>query len=235
MELQPAGGGLDHWGSGFRRRQGRPSPFALFGSVLLHVGVVAAFWFAGVQLHRDIPEFVQYQVKLFSPPPTVEGPPTPVEQTTTPVVVPPAPEPVKTPVKETPKTQAAVPQKVESKPAEPKPATGKDAVQSPVGGEGIDVAIEGQEFPYPEYLEGIIMQLYRYFRGEGKLSADVVFYIRRDGSAGGIQVVRGSGNFRFDLAAIEAVEQAGRAKAFGPLPKDWQGDRLYIKNTFAPR
>jgi len=61
-----------------------------------------------------------------------------------------------------------------------------------------------------------------------------VFYINRDGSAGGIDVTRKSGNFRFDLQVHEAVEQAGRARAFGPLPDDWQGNRLYIMNTFAP-
>src|SRR5690606_30049886 len=101
----------------------------------------------------------------------------------------------------------------------------------------IDIAMEGQDFPFPDYLNRIVLELYRYFlwNGASNLSAEVVFYIRRDGSVGGIDVVRGSGNFRFDLQAIEAVEQAGRAKAFGPLPEDWQGDRLFIRNTFAPR
>lgn len=229
---------FEGWGSALRRRQERPGARFMLGSVLLHMSVVAAGLLASVQVNRDLPEFVQYQVRLVSPPPTEKGPPTPVEQTTAPVVTPPKPTPDVKPVEKQPaKTQAPLPQKVESKPKEAKPATGENPKPGPVGGEDINIAMEGQEFPYPDYLNRIVLELHRYFRWNGapNLTADVVFYIRRDGSVGGIDVVRGSGNFRFDLQAIEAVEQAGRAKAFGALPDDWQGERLYIKNTFAPR
>jgi len=233
-----AAGEFQQWGSGLRRRGGRPGRAALAGSVLLHGAFLASFWVGGLQTRRDLPEFVQYRVKLYSPPPTVRGPPTPVEQTTTPVVTPPKPEPVKQPTQPitAPRTQAAVAKPVESKPKDAKPATGEKPKPGQVGGENIDIAMEGQEFPYPDYLASIQLALHRYFRWNGapNLSADVVFYITRDGSAGGIDVVRSSGNFRFDLQVHEAVEQAGRAKAFGPLPADWQGERLYIMNTFAP-
>ena len=86
-------------------------------------------------------------------------------------------------------------------------------------------------------LQNILLQLKRYFRWDGaaNLSAQVVFFIKRDGSVGGVDVLSKSGNFRFDVQAIEAVEQAGRAKAFGPLPDDWQGEKLYILNTFEPQ
>jgi outer membrane biosynthesis protein TonB len=56
----------------------------------------------------------------------------------------------------------------------------------------------------------------------------------RDGSVSGIQIQRRSGNFAFDAQASLAVEQAGRARAFGPLPDDWQRDRLGILYTFEP-
>jgi hypothetical protein len=46
--------------------------------------------------------------------------------------------------------------------------------------------------------------------------------------------VRKSGNFQFDLQAHEAVDRAGRAGAFGPLPDGWQQDRLWISFTFEP-
>ena len=231
--------GLATWGSGRRRGPGGPGskPFVL--SALLHLAVVAVLWAAGIRVRHDLPEFVQYRVQLVSPPPTLEGPPQPVETTTAPVVTPPQPAP--TPPVEQPKpepqTQAAQPKPVEAKPAEPKPAVGEDAKPAPVGGENINIAMEGQEFPYPDYLANILLQLKRYFRWDGaaSLSAQLVFYIRRDGSVGGIDVVRGSGNFRFDLQGIEAVDQAGRARAFGPLPRDWQGDKLYILNTFEPQ
>lgn len=227
-----------NWGSGLRRRGGRPGRSALLGSTLLHASFVATFWIGSVPTHRDLPQFVQYRVRLYSPPPTVKGPPTPVDQTTAPVVTPPQPEPVKQPPqpKPTARTQAALPKPVEGKAQDAKPATGERPKPGAVGGEGIDIAMEGQEFPYPDYLANIQLALHRYFRWNGapNLSADVVFYIKRDGSAGGIDVVRSSGNFRFDLQAHEAVEQAGNARAFGKLPADWQGDRLWIMNTFAP-
>jgi outer membrane biosynthesis protein TonB len=232
-------GEFRNWGSGLRRRGVRPGRGALLGSVLLHTAFIASFWAGGLQTQRDLPDFVQYRVKLYSPPPTVKGPPTPVEQTTAAVVTPPRPEPVKQPSepKTAPRTQAALPKQVEKKASDAKPATGENPKPGAVGGEGIDVDIEGQEFPYPEYLAGIQLALIRHFRWNGapNLSADVVFYIERDGSAGGIRVVRKSGNFRFDLQAHEAVEQAGRARAFGRLPADWQGDKLLIMNTFAPQ
>jgi len=231
-------GEFRNWGSGLRRRGARPGRGALLGSVLLHAGFVASFWVGGLQTNRDLPRFEQYRVRLWSPPPTVKGPPTPVEQTTAPVVTPPKPEPVKKPAEPKPatRTQAALPKKVESSSKDVKPATGENPKPGAVGGEGIDIAMEGQEFPYPEYLASIQLALHRYFRWNGapNLSADVVFYINRDGSAGGIDVVRKSGNFRFDLQAHEAVEQAGRARAFGRLPENWQGDKLWIMNTFAP-
>jgi outer membrane biosynthesis protein TonB len=234
--MSTSAGEFGHWSSSIARSGGGPGRGALIGSLLLHVSVIAAVWLAGLQTRSDLPPFVQYRVKLYSPPPTVQGPPTPVEQTTAPVVAPPRPELPTAEPKTTPKTQAAVPKPVESKPTAAKPATGENPKPGPVGGENINITMEGQEFPYPEYLVNIQLALHRYFRWNGapNLSAAVVFYINRDGSAGGIDVKRSSGNFRFDLQVHEAVEQAGRARAFGALPADWQGDRLWIENTFAP-
>lgn len=229
---------FEGWASVLRRRHERPGKGPLLGSLLLHGSLLLGVMFAAAEATPDLPEFVQYRVRLVSPPPTEKGPPEPVLETTAPVVVPPQPVAEPKPQPQQPaRTQAPLPDKVETKPQESKPATGENPKPGPVGGEDIDIAMEGQEFPYPDYLNRIVLELYRYFRwsGASNLSAEVVFYIRRDGSVGGIDVVRQSGNFRFDLQAIEAVEQAGRAKAFGPLPQDWQGDRLFIRNTFAPR
>lgn len=229
---------MSHWGSGIRRRNRRPGTLAWLGSLALHGSLVAGMWVSGTQLQREMPKFVQYRVRIYSPPPTELGPPTPVEQTTAAVSTPVQPDlKTATPTPAKPKTQAPLVKKVEGKAKDAKPATGPNPKPGAVGGEGIDIAMEGQEFPYPEYLANIQVTLYRYFRWSGapNLSADVVFYIKRDGSVGGIDVVRGSGNFRFDLQVHEAVEQAGRAKAFGPLPGNWQGDKLYIMNTFAPQ
>lgn len=240
MSTEAANGpGLAYWGGGIRRQARSPGskPFVL--SLLLHLAVVALLWGAGLRVRHDLPEFVQYRVQLVSPPPTVEGPPQPVETTTAPVVSAPKPEPQPPTQQPPPKpqTQAAQPKPVEAKPQEARPAVGRDAKPAAVGGENINIAMEGQEFPYPEYLQNILLQLKRYFRWDGaaNLSAQVVFFIKRDGSVGGVDVLSKSGNFRFDVQAIEAVEQAGRAKAFGPLPDDWQGEKLYILNTFEPQ
>jgi outer membrane biosynthesis protein TonB len=231
--------GLAYWGAGLRRGARGPGSKPVVLAVLLHASAVALFWAAGVRVRHDLPEFVQYRVQLVSPPPTVAGPPQPVEETTAPVVTPPepAPTPPEPQPKPKPQTQAAQPKPVQTKPQEAKPAVGENAKPAAVGGENVNIAMEGQEFPYPDYLQNILLQLKRYFRWDGaaNLSAQVVFYIKRDGSTAGVDVVKGSGNFRFDVQAIEAVDQAGRAGAFGPLPRDWQGDKLYILNTFEPQ
>jgi outer membrane biosynthesis protein TonB len=227
------------WGTRLRRRGSRPPRRFVWLSIGLHIVVAGALYAAGVR-GPSIPEFEQFRINLVSPPAQVEGPPQPVE-TTVPVVQreeprpePPKPEPPKPePKPEPPRTQAPAPRPPERQP-EPKPATGPDPQPSPVGGENINVQRDGREFQYPEYLENIIIQMHRYSRwtGPANLEAEVVFYITRDGSIGGLQLVRRSGNFSFDAQAMRAAEEAGRAKAFGALPADWQRDRLWIQFEF---
>ena len=64
-----------------------------------------------------------------------------------------------------------------------------------------------------------------------------MFIIRRDGSIvpNSLQFVSRSGNFAFDLEAQGAVEQAGNAKAFGPLPAGFADDVLPVVFSFDPR
>ena len=236
------------WGGRLRRRRSKPPARALIASVLLHAGVIAAFWLAGVTITPE-PEFVQYRVTLVSPPPQEEGEPEPVAAPETPVVAEPVPEPPAPqpepepdePAPAPPKPEPAPPTPTPPKPAEPKPdpepARGADPTPSTTGGENLNVQLDGEEFPFPDYLENIVMQLHRVFRWNGSpnLEAEVVFYIQRDGSTGGIKIVRKSGNFEFDLQAHEAVDRAGRTTAFGPLPDGWQQDRLWIRFTFEPQ
>jgi len=232
---------ISQWGSRFRRRATRPSKGAIAGSVVVHVGLVASLFVAGVTLRAAEPEFVQYRVKLKSPPAQVLGEPEPVVNTT-PVAATPAPAPApqpNDPPKPTPKpttqTQSAQQKPVERVP-DPRPAQGLDPKPVEIGGENIDIDIAGANFAYPEYLENISLTLVRYFRppGGANLEAEVLFFIRRDGTVGAIAPKRRSGNFQFDLKAIQAVEEAGKARAFGPLPDGLQGDRLWISFTFKP-
>ena len=105
------------------------------------------------------------------------------------------------------------------------------------GGEGLDVRTEGARFVEPGYLENIVRQVNRYFRrpeGSRTDEAEIRFWIARDGSVSDIEVLRASGSFRFRAAAMEAVEQAGLRKSFGPLPKAYLADRLPVSFYFRP-
>jgi len=172
----------------------------------------------------------------------------------------PKPAPAKETPKETPKTPAREAPKTPAKGAEKappskagaskgtevenpagtgktKPSSGENPDPSSPGGEDLNVKIPGARFVEPGYLENIQRQVNRYFRrpsGARTDMAEVQFYIRRDGSVEDIEVVRNAGSFAFRVAAMEAVEQAGLNKAFGPLPKAYPGDRLLVSFYFRP-
>ena len=108
------------------------------------------------------------------------------------------------------------------------------------GGKGTDVAnvsTAGKDFPYPAYLHNIITQIALRFdpRQRQALSADVQFVIRKDGSVFSISIMKPSGSYGFDLEAKGAVEQAGAARAFGPLPEGFSDDVLTVIFTFDPK
>lgn len=108
------------------------------------------------------------------------------------------------------------------------PSTGSDAET---------LEIPGVDFPYPGYLRNIVAQVYRRWRqpsGNARLSAEVLFFIRRDGSVADIEFVERSGNLSFDLRAQGAVEAAGNAGAFGPLPEGFPDDVLPVSFFFDP-
>lgn len=226
-------------GAALRRGRQRPPSRAVLLALGAHALVVLGFWAAGVTFTDDLPEFEVYRIELVSPPPQVQGEPEPVVPTQPVVEQPAPPEPEVTPIP-TPdppvQTQSAVKQEIPRQVQEAKPAQGNNPEPVEVGGENANVRIEGQEFPYPEYLENIVLQLPRYLRwgGAGNLEATVIFFIDREGDVGGLRLDRRSGNFNFDLEAMSAVEQAGQRGAFGPLPEGFQGDRLWVRFTFLP-
>ena len=59
--------------------------------------------------------------------------------------------------------------------------------------------------------------------------------VHRDGTISGLQFVRRSGSFTFDLQAQGAVEAAARAGSFGPLPPGYGPDVLPVSFFFSPR
>jgi TonB family protein len=170
-----------------------------------------------------------------------------------------APEKAKTPAK-TPPRATPLPATTK-KPTTPKPTTPKSSAKptaakpgtkpgagstapraggGPEGGRGTDVAnvnVAGLNFPYPTYLQGIVRAIALRFSPprNSVLSADVAFLVHRDGSVSDIRVVRSSRNYAFDLEARGAVEAAGRARDFGPLPDGFRDDVLPVTFSFDPR
>jgi len=227
-------------GSGIGRRPSRPDRRALVGSVLFHVVLLAALVVGAVWQRVREPEFVAYRVRLISPPPQVRAEPTPVAPPQPRIVRPPDPErrveqprPTQPEVKRPEQTPVA---DTTPKPKEPEPVAGNKPDPDSPGGVDVNVNLEGQEFPFPDYLDNIILQINRYFRwdGSGTPSATVSFYINRDGSAGGIGLVERSRDLKFNFEAMAAIEQAGRRGAFGALPDGWVPERLWVKYRFLP-
>ena len=125
--------------------------------------------------------------------------------------------------------------------ATPQPKTeAPKAGGGPVGDKGTDVATvrsDGIEFPFPGYLNNIVRQIALRFKPRNpaaRLKAEVRFLIHRDGSVSGIEYIRRSGNFSFDLEASGAVEAASSARAFGPLPDGFPDDVLPVVFAFDP-
>jgi len=104
------------------------------------------------------------------------------------------------------------------------------------GNDPLTVSTEGIEFPFPEYTNNIISQIamrWQRPRQTTPLEAEIGFLIHRDGSISDMQFIKRSGNFAFDLEAQGAVEEAGRRRAFGPLPDGWGSDVLFVRFYFS--
>jgi outer membrane biosynthesis protein TonB len=171
---------------------------------------------------------------------TPTPPPQPLAPTQPPprakIEAPAMPLPTKTPPRVAP--PAATPTPVPAKAAAA--ATVAQAGGGPTGDRGTDVATvrtEGNDFPYPAYLENIVRQVAKNFgdHRNSTASAEVQFLIRRDGSVTSFRFLTRSGNYSYDLDAQGAVEAAGNARAFGPLPDGFSDDVLSVTFSFDPK
>lgn len=120
---------------------------------------------------------------------------------------------------------------------EPPPQVDPARSEEKEGAEAVNVELEGEIFPFPEYLQNIIRQVHRYWRpptDKRALRAELSFVIHEDGSVLDIRWIRRSGDVEFDLEARGAIESAGRQKAFGPLPEEYPRDRLRVSFFFDP-
>ena len=222
-------------------RRGRESvPVGLAGTVAVHA-LAALFLAAGAaNARRTAPP--TYRVHLVAAPePTPDARKAP-EAVDRPAEEKPAPAP-KAPTPKSTVSKAAPPPVADNTKREAAPRTTPKAEPLPgetpsTGSDVATVSTEGVEFPFPEYLQNIVTQLVRRWQRplqDSPLEAEVSFFVHRDGSVSGIQFVRRSGNFEFDLEAQGAIEEAGRFKAFGPLPDGWHADVLFVRFYFSPK
>jgi periplasmic protein TonB len=163
------------------------------------------------------------------PPPPPPAPAPPQRQ--------PAPAPPPPPPPAAPRPQPAAPPQQAAAQPRPTPSTGARPDPSSAGGEDINLQLRGVQCPTPDYCSNIIRQINRYFRSPGSGAAgeaDVFFLINRDGSISDLRLVSSTGGAGFRLAVLEAVEQAGMNKAFGPLPQPYRADQLPVSFYFRP-
>jgi outer membrane biosynthesis protein TonB len=213
--------------------------FGLAGTIAVH-GVAAALLVVGPARRKPLPP--TYTVRLVAAPAadqeTRKAPQAferPAEEKAAPV---PAAKP---PPKSSTVSRAAPPPTQDNTRREAAPRT--TSTNQPLPGErpstGNDVAsvsTEGVMFPFPEYLQNVVSQvLQRWQRPDQStpLEAEVSFFVHRDGSVTGLQLIHHSGNYSFDLEALGAVEAAGRSRAFGDLPDGWTSDVLFVRFYFS--
>ncbi|HEX5004008.1 MAG TPA: TonB C-terminal domain-containing protein [Gemmatimonadales bacterium] len=219
------------------------------GTAAVHLSVLALL-VAGVK--APAPMAPVYAVELVAAPrPTPTTRPAP-EAVTRPVEQPDPGPPVTKPNKVSPVPTTKAPPKPKStapkptaKPADREPAPRSESKVTPAPGEtpstgtdAVNIKTPGLQFAYPEYLRNIVAQVYRRWErpgGNQSLQAEVSFFILRDGSVRDIRFVTPSGNFSFDLSAQGAIEAAGNAHAFGPLPDGYEADVLPVSFFFTPR
>lgn len=213
----------------------------LVASAFLHVVVAGALVVAS-RAGSSVALPPMYKVELIAAPP---GPPaigavtdaaTPAAKATTP----PKPAPDAVPIKKAAAKSAKAPTKATPVPKPKAGAAAPRAGGGAVGGAGSDVAnirTEGIDFPFPGYLQNIVRQVRLNFQptDHSVRTAEVFFFIRRDGSMAGFRFLQKSGSYSFDLECQGAVEAAAASKAWGPLPAQFMDDVLPVIFRFDPK
>lgn len=233
----------------------RPTGLGFAGSLLVHGAAVALLVVLGRTAPRP-PVLPTYRVELVAAPREAgSGQPAPAPAAAPAPAPPPAPPPAAPPSRPTASVPRPAPRPTPPPPAPPaaarppapaapgdsKAPPGPTAAPGAAPGTGSDPAsirTDGVEFPFPGYLRNVVAQVYRRWRppsGNSNLEAEVLFLVHRDGSISGLQFVRRSGSFSFDLEAQGAVEAAARANAFGALPPGYGPDVLPVSFFFSPR
>lgn len=210
---------------------------AVAGSITVHALAAAVLIVAPAGGRRQPPPV--YRVELVAAPR-----PQPQARRAPEVVERPAerPAPAPKPARRTTVAEQAPPPELRKEQREPAPRTTPTAeplpdVKPSTGGDPATVKVEGQEFPFPEYLRNIVVQVYRRWQRPGgnvALRSEVFFLVHRDGSISNLSFVTRSGNFAFDLEAQGAIEAAASNGAFGALPNGYPNDVLPVSFFFDP-
>jgi protein TonB len=218
------------------RGRGDGSGVAFAGTLAVHA-LVGGILIIG-PMSPDSPDPIVYEVNLVAAPR-----PRPQERRAPEAVQRPADRPVavnrrqprrtsvspETPPTPAPEAEAPVRTVAPEPPVETaEPSTGDDPGT---------VQTSGVDFPFPGYLNNITAQVYRRWNrpdGNVALRAEVLFFIKQDGSVSNLQFVRRSGNFVFDLEAQGAIEAAANSGAFGPLPDGFPAEILPVNFFFDP-
>jgi len=215
-------------GAGRRRRESRTpgASVAFMTTAGVHLIAGAAVFGTGGGVQRPMPPV--YEVELVAAPDVVQRP---AERT-----VPTEQPPRRTTVAKTPPPPQQT--NVEREPApRTNPPEGPAPGETPsTGTDPATIKVEGEAFPYPEYLRNIVSQVFRRWQrpgGNAALKAEVLFLIHRDGSVSNLRFVTRSGSFSFDLEAQGAIEAA--SGAFGPLPEGYVNDVLPVSFFFDPQ
>ncbi len=216
-------------------------PGAVLGAMSLHALAIAVLAWGTARIAFPAPAQV-YQVELVAAPQPAPVREVPAKRTTrTPPKAKPKPKrrvETKPALTEKPRETAKPAETKKEESAEKEPAVERRAAASPKEGKAeLPVRLEGAPFPYPEYLENLILQIKRHWRppaGGQQLRAELAFTIFRDGTVGDVRWIRRSGIPAFDLDARGAIETAGRRRAFGPLPDDYPVDQLRVSFFFDP-
>ena len=229
------------------------------GTVALHAAAILSFVLAGRQVAR-VSALPAYRVELVAAPRETGTPAEGGQPAAAPAPVPPPPPaPAARPAAHSapaPKPRPAVTHQPPAATHQPPAPAHQPAAVSPsaapgppapspntqnASSNGTDAATirtEGVEFPFPGYLRNLVAQVYRRWRppaGNVDLEAEMLFFVHRDGTISGLQFVKRSGSFAFDLEAQGAVESAARAGAFGTLPAGFGPETLPVSFFFSPR
>lgn len=229
-------------GTGRRNPPGRAA--GLIGTFLVHATAVSLL-FATVRppVKPGPPVYAVNLVAAPKPAPkqrvAPEAVPTPPVEKPAPVKPKPKPKPVKTlPVPAPPpKPRPAEPEQREPPPPTQAPVAPAEGEEPSTGTDAATIKTPGLAFPHPEYLRNIVNQVYRRWdrsAASRRLSAEISFFILKDGAVRDIRFVTRSGSFNFDLNAQGAIEAAGNVRAFGPLPDGWPAEVLPVSILFKP-